>query len=141
MPGKRPKDVWADPNREGRGNNRQAKRYCAKCGNTLQQARILKAYNLCEFCVKAAEKKRDGVSSCRGCGKFAPEELREHHGYCKECICSACGRPDPVNVRKAGLCRNCNSTLAVFCRECGKEAAAQVRKNKGLCDKCVANRR
>lgn len=128
--------IWADPNREGREKGRLSRRFCSKCGNTVQQARILKSLNLCEFCVKEMEQKRDGVWSCRGCGKVAPVEIREHKGYCLECICRACGRPDPQFVRRAGLCAECAAAIGDFCRKCGKEAAAQVRKNRGLCDEC-----
>ena len=136
MPQNRVKHLWADPNREGKATGRQAKRCCAKCGNTVQKARILKTLNLCEFCVKELEAKRDGIQSCKGCGKVSPEEVRENKGYCNQCICTACGRPDPVNVRKNGLCAKCSETLGDFCRKCGKEASAQVKKNKGLCDEC-----
>ncbi|HBE80026.1 MAG TPA: hypothetical protein DDW65_19935, partial [Firmicutes bacterium] len=54
-------------------------------------------------------------------------------------VCSACGKPDPSYVRKTGLCYQCAQSLGDFCRSCGKEAAAQVRKNKGFCDACVAS--
>jgi hypothetical protein len=134
----RAKKVWADPNREGKNPKRQGQRYCSRCGNTVQQARILKSMNLCEFCVKELEARRDGVRSCRGCGQLtASDELRENHGYCKQCVCPACGRPDPQHVRKTGLCYQCSRTIGDFCRVCGKEAAAQVRKNHGLCDDCA----
>lgn len=132
----RTKRLWSDPNREGRERGRRSARYCARCGNTVQQFRILKSLNLCEPCVKELAAKRDGVNSCRGCGKLAPQEIREHGGYCNQCICIACGRPDPVNVRKTGMCAKCSSALGDFCRICGKEASAQVRKNKGVCDAC-----
>lgn len=135
MPGKT-KHLWADPNREGKKSGRAANRYCARCGNTVQKFRIFKSLNLCEPCVKELAAKRDGKFSCRGCGKLAPEEVRAHNGYCLECICPACGRPDPIHLRKNGLCAKCSSVLGDFCRNCGKEASAQVRKNKGLCDAC-----
>ncbi len=138
MPLQRPKKKWADPSREGRSKGRQGERFCSKCGNTVQHARILKSLNLCEFCIKEYEAKKDGINSCRGCGKVAPVELQEHNGYCNECVCSACGKPDPQYVRKTGLCYQCASALGDFCRRCGKEAAAQVRKNKGYCDECAA---
>jgi len=140
MPQKRIKRIWADPNREGQSKGRPSKRYCARCGNTVRQARILKTLNLCEFCVRELAAKRDGVWSCRGCGKVAPEEIRAHNGYCSQCICSACGRPDPEEVRKTGLCRQCRQTIGDFCRICGKEATAQVRRNKGICDECQKRR-
>lgn len=133
----RGKKIWSDPNIEGKEGGRRAQRYCSRCGNTVEKFRILKSLNLCELCVKELQKKRDGRYSCRGCGKLAPEEIKEHNGYCRECICPACGRPDPVNVRKSGLCSKCSSTLGDFCRKCGKEASAQVKKNKGLCDACM----
>jgi ribosomal protein L37AE/L43A len=136
MPGGRIKQIWADPNREGKSKGRQGERYCKKCGNTLQTARILKTLNLCEFCVKELENKRDGVWSCRSCGKVAPAEIKEHHGYCAQCVCAACGRFDPY-VKKVGLCQSCATAIGDFCRVCGKEASAQVRKNRGLCDQCA----
>jgi hypothetical protein len=141
MPGGKSKNIWADPNREGQGKDRQSKRFCAKCGNTVQQARILKSLNLCEFCVKELEERRDGRWSCRGCGKVAPEEISKHNGYCTQCVCPACGRPDPQSIRLTGICAACTATVGDFCRKCGKEAAAQVRKNKGLCDACLGARK
>jgi hypothetical protein len=135
------KRVWADPNKEGKSKGRPGQRYCSKCGNTVQRARILKSLNLCEFCIKEYETKRDGVHSCRGCGRVvSPEELREHKGYCAQCVCPACGSPDPQNIKKTGLCYQCSRVIGDFCRICGKEAAAQVRKNHGLCDACVKQR-
>ena len=137
----RVKRVLADPNREGKSRGRQGMRYCSRCGNTVQQSRIMKNLNLCEFCVKEFEKKRDGIHSCRGCGKvMVREELRERKGYCAQCVCPACGAPDPVQVQKTGLCSKCSRTIGDFCRVCGKEAAAQVRKNHGLCDSCQKTR-
>ncbi|MCL4516023.1 MAG: hypothetical protein M1379_10635 [Firmicutes bacterium] len=127
---------WLDPNREGRGGRRSG-RYCARCGTTVQSARILKGLNLCEFCVRELEKARDGRWSCLGCGKIAPDQLRKYGGYCKDCVCPACGRPDPEAVHKYGMCRQCMTQVGEFCRRCGKEAAAQVRKNRGLCDACA----
>jgi hypothetical protein len=135
------KRMWADPSKEGKNRGRSGQRYCSKCGNTVQQARILKSLNLCEFCVKEYETKRDGVHSCRGCGRLVnPEELREHKGYCSQCVCPACGAPDPQNIKKTGLCYQCSRAIGDFCRVCGKEAAAQVRKNRGLCDACAQKR-
>ena len=141
MPDKRPKNEWADPNREGQAKGKEAERFCSKCGNTVQKTRILKSLNLCEYCINELRERRDGITSCRGCGKIEPTELKEHNGYCTQCICSACGKPDPQYVRKTGLCFQCAVTLGDFCRSCGKEAAAQVRKNKGFCDACVASGR
>lgn len=141
MPVKRPKKEWADPNREGQAKGKEAERFCSKCGNTVQKTRILKSLNLCEYCVNELREKRDGITSCRGCGKIEPLVLKEHNGYCTQCICSACGKPDPQYVRKTGLCFQCAINLGDFCRSCGKEAAAQVRKNKGFCDECVASNR
>jgi hypothetical protein len=144
MPKQKTKHLWADPNREGarvRGSkDKQGQRFCSKCGNTVTKVRILKSVNLCEFCVEEIQKKRDGITSCRSCGKIAPEELREHNGYCKLCICPACGKPDPDYIRKTGLCFQCAQTFQDFCRGCGKEAPAQIRKNKGWCDECVQTR-
>lgn len=135
------KRIWADPNREGKSQGRQGKRYCARCGNTVQHARILKNLNLCEFCVKELVKKRDGIYSCRGCGRVLPrKELQKHKGYCSRCVCPACDAADPVSVKKTGLCLRCNQAIGDFCRVCGKEAASQVRKNQGLCDSCLKNR-
>jgi hypothetical protein len=141
MANKRPRREWTDPNREGQSKGREAERVCAKCGNTVRQTRIFKSLNLCEYCINELREKRDGITSCRGCGKIEPLELKEHNGYCTECICSACGKPDPGYVRKTGLCFQCAVNLGDFCRSCGKEAAAQVRKNKGFCDDCVAGNR
>jgi hypothetical protein len=139
MPGRRAKKIWADPNKEGRSPGRQGERFCSKCGNSIKTARILKTLNLCEFCVKELESKRDGVWSCRFCGKVAPDEIKLHHGYCTQCVCSACGRFDAY-VQKTGICRQCSETIGDFCRKCGKEAAAQIRKNKGLCDTCAGKK-
>lgn len=136
MPGTKKKRVWADPNLEGRGKERQSRRFCSRCGNTVQQVRIYKSLNLCEFCMKELALKRDGVYSCRICGRIAPEELKKHQGYCLQCVCPACGKPDPESLRKNGLCYQCSQAMGDFCRSCGKEAAAQVRKNRGLCDQC-----
>ena len=138
MPGDRGKTLWLDPNKEGRKRGRQGQRFCRRCGNSVQKFRILRHYNLCEPCVKELESKRDGVWSCKSCGRLAPNELKAHRGYCSNCVCPACGRPDPENVRKVGFCRECAASMGDFCRVCGKEAAAQVRKNRGLCDRCAS---
>jgi hypothetical protein len=135
------KKVWADPNREGRGKESQSRRFCSRCGNTVQQVRIYKSLNLCELCIKELTVKRDGVYSCRGCGKVAPEEVKAHHGYCSQCVCQVCGQPDPDYVRKTGICLKCASSLGDFCRNCGKEATAQVKKNRGFCDQCSKSHR
>lgn len=136
MAGKR-KNPWLDPNKEGRTKGRRAKRYCARCGNTVRQSRILKAYNLCEFCVQAMIQKKEKNWVCLGCGRFAPEEVRVGKGYCRQCLCPACGQPDPPAMRKFGLCLDCAEKAGVFCLRCGREAPAQVRKNKGYCERCV----
>ncbi|HBG16408.1 MAG TPA: hypothetical protein DDW93_06465 [Firmicutes bacterium] len=135
MPG-RIKNPWLDPNKEGKGRGRRAKRYCVRCGNTVRQSRILKAYNLCEYCVQEMKKKKEKNWVCLGCGRLAPEEVKVGGGYCRKCLCPACGKPDPAYVKIAGLCRECAKTAGVFCIRCGKEAPAQVRKNKGFCDLC-----
>lgn len=132
--------IWSDPNKEGKEGGRRAQRFCSRCGNTVQSFRILKSVNLCEPCVKELESKRDGINSCRGCGKVSPKEVRENGGYCAQCLCPACGRPDPVQVRKNGLCAVCSATVGDFCLKCGKEASAQVKKNKGLCDVCAKSK-
>jgi hypothetical protein len=137
MASDRSKKSWLDPNREGRKGGRQAKRYCGRCGNSVQKFRILRNYNLCELCIKELENKRDGHWTCKFCGKLAPNEVKQHNGYCAECVCPACGRPDPLSVRKTGLCRECAIGIGDFCRICGKEAAAQVRKNHGICNQCA----
>lgn len=136
----RGKSPWLDPNKEGRAGGRQSHRYCGRCGNSVRKFRILRGLNLCELCVRELEKRRDGVSSCRACGKMAPQEVREHGGYCNECVCPACGRPDPESIRRTGLCKVCSKGIVGICRECGKEAEAQVRKNRGLCNQCAARR-
>ncbi len=129
--------LWADPNREGRSKGNDSERTCSKCGNSVRKVRIYKSLNLCEYCLNEIREKRDGSTSCRGCGRIEPLELKEHNGYCSKCICSACGKPDPGYVHKTGLCFQCAAGIGDFCRSCGKEAAAQVRKNKGFCDECV----
>lgn len=138
MASDRGKTAWLDPNKEGRKTGHAANRFCGRCGNTVQKFRILRNYNLCEPCVKELESKRDGKWTCKSCGILAPNELKAHNGYCAKCVCTACGRPDPENVRKTGMCRECASALGDFCRKCGKEAAAQVRKNRGLCNSCAS---
>ena len=137
MTTQRNKTRWLDPSKEGKSRGRLGKRYCSRCGNTVQRFRILRGLNLCEMCVKELESRKDGVHSCRACGKFAPKEVKEHKGYCKDCICPACGRPDPDNIKRIGMCQQCASGIDDFCIRCGKEAAAQVRKNKGLCNACA----
>lgn len=136
--GGRPKRIkWIDPNKV-RAGDRKAKRYCRICGNPASKFRILAGLNLCEFCVADLEKRRDGVWSCKACGKVAPDQLKEHNGYCEDCVCPGCGRPDPENVRKYGMCRTCYETVgAIYCVRCGKEAPSQVKKNRGFCDACA----
>lgn len=136
MPGTRIKRPWLDPNREGKGGGRRAQRYCARCGNSVRKVRILKSHNLCEYCYRELVERKDGVWTCKACGKFAPEEIRKYKGYCSECLCRVCGRPDPDYVRKTDLCRRCAENVGEFCLNCGKEAPAQVRKNRGYCDLC-----
>ena len=139
MPDKRPRNLWADPNREGRSKGKESERICLKCGNSVRKVRIYKLLNLCEYCFNEIKEKRDGITSCRGCGRIEPLELKDHNGYCSQCICSACGKPDPGYVHKTGLCFQCAVSLGDFCRNYGKEAAAQVRKNKGFCDECAVD--
>lgn len=127
---------WLDPNREGRSVGRLSKRFCKRCGTSVKSARILSGLNLCEFCVKELTVARDGRLSCKGCGKIAPEQLQKNKGYCDDCICPACGRADPEGVRRFGVCARCAEDVGEFCRRCGKEAPAQVRKHGGLCDVC-----
>ena len=134
------KNPWLDPNKEGRGQGRRSKRYCVRCGNTVRQSRILKAYNLCEFCVQEMKKKKEKGWVCIGCGRLAPDEVKKGKGYCRQCLCPACGKPDPFYVKIAGLCRECAKIAGVFCIKCGKEAPAQVQKNKGFCDLCIKKR-
>lgn len=125
---------WLDPNKV---SGRKAERYCRRCGTKATQVRILKHENLCENCIKELEKKKDGKYSCKACGKVAPNQVKENNGYCKSCVCKICGRPDPEFVKKHGFCRECFELIGTNCRKCGKEAAAQVRRNNGLCDKCA----
>jgi hypothetical protein len=136
MAGRR-KNPWLDPNKEGKSKGRRGKRYCARCGNTVRQSRILKVHNLCEYCVQEMIIKKEQNWVCRGCGRFAPEEVKAGKGYCRQCLCPACGQPDPTTVPKFGLCRKCAKVAGVFCLRCGKEAPAQVIKNKGYCDRCA----
>jgi hypothetical protein len=96
----------------------------------------LKNENLCEDCVQQLRHDKEGKYACKGCGKVAPEQLREHNGYCKDCISKICEKPDPEFVHKHGFCESCFELMGTNCRECGKEARAQVQRNDGLCDEC-----
>ncbi|MCK4258694.1 MAG: hypothetical protein KAX49_06935 [Halanaerobiales bacterium] len=118
-------------------SSRQKKRYCRICGSTAEQVRILKHENICELCVKDLQKRKGGNLACKSCGKVVPEQVKKYNGYCKECVCSLCGKPDPKFTRKHGLCRECFGKLGTNCRICGKEAVAQVKKNNGICDACA----
>jgi|GEM_PF-444626 len=128
---------WLSPDKEGRSRGRLAKRFCQRCGTTIQHAPILKSLNLCRFCVEELRKARDGVWSCRGCGELVPNQLKANNGYCTACLCPACGRPAPAEVRQKGMCSKCLKASGIFCVQCGIEAPAQVKKNKGLCDRCA----
>lgn len=134
MTRRRSKRPWIDPNREGK-SPRYASRYCCLCGNSARKVRILKVYNLCEFCYNELVAKKDGVWTCKACGRLAPVEIKKNRGYCSSCVCRICGRPDPVHVRKTGFCGACATKIGGFCQRCGKEAPAQVKKD-GLCDSC-----
>ncbi|HAW69769.1 MAG TPA: hypothetical protein DCY85_12325 [Firmicutes bacterium] len=129
---------WFSPDKEGRSRGRLSKRFCQRCGTTIQHAPILKSLNLCSFCVEELRKARDGVWSCKGCGALVPDQLRANNGYCSACLCPACGRPAPAEVRQKGMCSRCLKASGVFCVRCGTEASAQVKKNKGICDRCAS---
>ncbi|WP_027338731.1 hypothetical protein [Halonatronum saccharophilum] len=131
---KRKGSKWLDPNKV---SGRKAERYCQRCGTLATEVRILKHENLCENCVEELKKKKDGVYSCKGCGKVAPKQVQENKGYCKGCTCKACGRPDPKFVKKHSFCESCFELIGTDCRRCGKEAQAQVKRNDGLCDECA----
>lgn len=135
MAGGRIKRPWLDPNREGK-SARYRSRFCARCGNSARKVRILKAYNLCEFCYQELVTKKDGIWTCRSCGRLAPAEVKKNKGYCDRCVCRVCGQPDPEYVKKTRICRACAAEIGGFCRKCGKEASAQVRGEDGLCDSC-----
>lgn len=131
---KRRGSKWIKPNR---ATGRKKERYCKICGTTASQARILKHENICEFCAREAQKKKEGRLACKACGKVVPHQLKKYNGYCKECVCSLCGKPDPDWAQKTGYCKSCFELIGVNCRVCGKEARAQVQKNEGLCDACA----
>ncbi|SJZ65005.1 hypothetical protein [Selenihalanaerobacter shriftii] len=134
---KRKGSKWLDPNKEGKGHGRRSERYCQRCGQTVKDVRILKHSNLCEDCVRELEKKKEGKYACKGCGKVVPEQVQENDGYCKDCCCRVCGKPDPEFAKKHGFCESCFELMGTNCKECGKEAEAQVRRNDGYCDECA----
>ncbi|GAB6137618.1 hypothetical protein [Halanaerobaculum tunisiense] len=128
------KDKWLDPNQV---SGRQAERYCRICGSEATQVRILKHANICEDCVENLRQKKEGKYACKGCGKVAPKQVQENDGYCKDCVCRICGTADPDFARQHGFCEKCFELMGTNCRECGKEARAQVQRNDGLCDDCA----
>ncbi|GAB6098859.1 hypothetical protein JCM16358_07380 [Halanaerocella petrolearia] len=125
---------WLDPNKV---SGRRAKRYCKLCGTEATRVRILKHENICENCVEDLSRKKEGKYACKGCGKVAPKQLENNKGYCKDCVCRICGKPDPAFAQKHGFCEKCFEIMGTNCRECGKEARAQVQRNDGLCDDCA----
>ena len=125
---------WLDPHKV---SGRHKERYCHRCGAKATQVRILKHENLCENCVKQLQQEKGGKYACKGCGKVAPEQVRDNDGYCKGCVCRICGTADPQFVQKHGFCENCFELMGTDCKRCGKEARAQVKKNDGLCDACA----
>ncbi|MGM0502755.1 MAG: hypothetical protein ACQERJ_09500 [Bacillota bacterium] len=131
---KRRGSKWLDPNKV---SGRRTDRYCHRCGKEATQVRILKHENLCEDCIKELEEKKEGNYACKGCGKVVPAQVQENDGYCKECVCKICGKPDPEFAQKHGFCESCFELMGTNCRECGKEARAQVQRNDGLCDDCA----
>lgn len=132
----RSKRRWLDRNLDFH-SRRARTRTCRICGNTIKQARILKQANICEFCARSLSSRPEGKLACKGCGKIAPEQVSRFGGFCKECVCPACGRPDPLGVRRLGMCRECASGIGGICSQCGKDAPAQVRRNAGVCDECA----
>lgn len=132
----RSKRKWFDRNLDLH-NSSARKRACRICGNTIRQARILKQANICEYCARALSARREGKYACKGCGKIAPKQVSRLGGYCEECVCPACGKPDPEVVRRSGICRRCAAKIGGICQLCGREAPAQVRRNSGLCDECA----
>ena len=132
----RSKRKWLDRNLDLYKRSARTRK-CRICSNTVKQARILKQASICEFCARSLSSRREGKYACKGCGKIAPEQLSRHGGFCKECVCPACGRPDPQTVRRLGMCRQCASAVGGLCSRCGKEATAQVRRNAGVCDECA----
>ncbi|AZR72381.1 hypothetical protein BBF96_02605 [Anoxybacter fermentans] len=130
---KRRGSKWIKPTR---ATGRKKERYCRICGTTASQVRIMKHENICELCVRELSRQKGGKLACKGCGKVVPKQVRKYKGYCKDCICRVCGKPDPEYCQKTGFCRECSKEMGI-CRVCGKEAMAQVEKNDGLCDACA----
>lgn len=125
---------WLDPNKI---NKRQQDRYCKFCKQKATQVRILKHENICEDCVQRLKNEKKGKYACKGCGKIAPQQLKENNGYCKDCTCKICGEADPKFVQQHGFCKECFQLIGTNCKRCGKEAEAQVERNNGLCDRCA----
>jgi len=132
---KRRGSKWIDPS-SVRGKKKY--RFCKICGATAEQVRIMKHENICEHCARDAQKHQRGNLACKGCGKVVPNQLKKYNGYCKECVCRICGKPDPEFTHTHGVCRECLAKMGTNCRICGKEAVAQVKKNDGICDECAA---
>ena len=130
---KRRGSKWIDPNKV---SGKKKYRYCKICGSTAKQVRIMKHENICEKCALTAAKKKSGQLACKACGKVVPNQVHKYNGYCKECVCKICGRPDPRYTQQQGFCRQCLVKMGTNCLICGKEAVAQIRKNNGLCDQC-----
>lgn len=128
---------WLTPQREGQTFGRKSKRYCRRCGVSVRHVPILSVLNLCERCANELKRTRDGRWSCKGCGRIVPLQLESRGGYCKDCVCTVCGKPDPVSVHETGLCKSCLGSVGLFCKACGKEAPTQVKRNKGFCDLCL----
>lgn len=137
----RSKNKWLTPRSDGRSTARLARRYCCVCGTQATSTRILKAANLCEQCASKFRIARDGRWACKGCGKIAPAQLERNKGFCDDCVCPACGSPDPRSVRATGLCSRCLQSTTAICTRCGREAASQVKRNNGLCDACASRKR
>ncbi len=134
---KRRGSKWTDP---GNVKGKKKYRYCKICGSTATQVRIMKHEHICEKCAEEAARKKKGQLACKACGKVVPNQLKKYNGYCKECVCKICGKPDPEYTHKHGVCRECLIKMGTNCLVCGKEAYAQVKKNNGLCDECAAKR-
>ena len=134
---KRKGSKWIDPNK---ATGRQRERYCKICGKTAAQVRILKNENICEECVEKASKRKGGNLACKVCGKVAPQQIQANNGFCKNCLCDACGEPDGHYPNKIGFCRKCAKMIGI-CIECGKEATAQVESNDGYCDECARRKK
>lgn len=123
---------WTHPNRV---TGKKRERYCKICNATADKVRIMKHENICENCAKEASKNKEGRLACKICGRVVPKQVKENNGFCNECICKLCGKPDPKLTRKTGFCRECLEKMG-HCRVCGKEALAQVKKHNGVCDEC-----